>query len=111
MTEFWAKVEMMGHVTIAGRVSEVEMFGGKLGRVEVPQPDGTFATQFFGAGSVYRITAVSEEVARAIASRVAPPISAWDLPRRPALPRPDEDDETGPRITAPDDFSDGNYED
>ena len=35
---FWAVVEMMGHVRIAGYVTEETRFGAALGRVDIPQP-------------------------------------------------------------------------
>lgn len=107
--EEWAVVELMGHVRVAGKLSEVERFGSKMGRIDIPiAPDpacmckGTgripglgdepehacpqcgfrFVTQFFGGGSVYRITAVSEEAARAVARSCQPePVHAYELPR------------------------------
>ena len=118
--EVWAIVELMGHVRIAGKLTEEERFGSKMGRLEIPCPpkpdcpacNGTgiieppadnpaeyprrqcrmcpqFVTQWFGGASVYRISPVSEEVARAVARKSAyMPVNAWELPR-PAL--------TGPR--------------
>lgn len=102
----WAVVELMGHVRIAGRLTEEEKFGGKLGRLDIPtskpcervhvpfqdpcpdckdtkQVDGGFVTQWFGASSVYRITAVTEDVARDIARRSSSvaPVQAWEHPK------------------------------
>jgi hypothetical protein len=92
--EMWAVVELMGHVKMAGRVSEEERFGAKMGRIEIPQEDGSFVTQFFGGGSVYRITAVTEEAARLVAKAAkVQPISPWDLPRALAGPTGTSDDE------------------
>jgi hypothetical protein len=113
--EMWAIVELMGHVKLAGRMTEEEKFGAKMGRLDIPRtPDpnckacggwghidksdvgegqtahpcglcGGFVTQFFGGGSVYRITIVSEAVARHVAKGNAPaPVSPWDFPK--ALP-------------------------
>ncbi len=80
--ESWAVVELMGHVKLAGKVTEQEVFGAKLGRVEIPQRDGTWVTQLFGGASVYRISPVSEEVARAVAlTTTYMPLSPWELPR------------------------------
>lgn len=77
---FWAIVELMGHVKVAGYLTEEERFGVKMGRIDIPSADGT-VTQYFGGSSVYRITPVTEEVARAYAeARQARPISRWDLP-------------------------------
>lgn len=99
--EFWGKIELMGHVTHAGRISEEEKFGGKLGRVDVPRPDGTFATVYFGAASVYRISILTEEVAQQLGMKTAAPVSPWELPRpTPSLPPPTLSD------GAPDDYID-----
>lgn len=79
--ECWAIVELMGHVKVAGLVSEEERFGCKMGRVEIPTESGGFVTQWFSGGSVYRMTPVSEEVARAVALRNQPtPVHRWELP-------------------------------
>lgn len=59
----WAVVELMGHVTLAGRVIKPGEYGG-LWQIDVPDGD-TYQTQFFGSQSVYRIRMVSEEIARA----------------------------------------------
>ena len=61
----WAIVEMMGHLTIAGRVTRPGEYGG-LWQIDIPEGD-TYQTQFFGSQSVYRIRIVSEEIARAYA--------------------------------------------
>lgn len=78
----WMVVELMGHVRLAGRVSEEEKFGSKMGRVDVPVGDG-FVTQYFGGASVYRLTLVTEEVARSVAKNLTQPVpvSAWELPK------------------------------
>ncbi|HEY1186669.1 MAG TPA: hypothetical protein VGE74_03380 [Gemmata sp.] len=83
--EQWAIVELMGHARFAGRLSEVEMVGAKLGRLDIPTPDGGFATKLFGGGSVYAVSFVDEAAARAVAARSqVPPVHAWELPK--ALP-------------------------
>lgn len=77
----WAIVELMGHVRMAGLVSEEQHFGATLGRIDIPRGDTEYATQFFGGGSVYRISPCSEEVARAVAARNQPaPVHQWELP-------------------------------
>jgi len=78
----WAVVELLGHVKLAGRLSEEEKFGAKMGRLDIPASDG-FTTQFFGGASVYRITPVTEAVARQVAGRNQPaPVSPWDYPKQ-----------------------------
>jgi hypothetical protein len=80
--QHWAIVELMGHVRLAGRLTEVERFGSKLGQLDIPTAEGGFVTQFFGGGSVYRITAVSEQVARDVAASNQPqPIHTWEYPK------------------------------
>lgn len=62
----WAVVELMGHITLGGRITKPGDYGG-LWQIDVPEGD-TFRTEFFGSQSVYRIRIVSEEIARAYAS-------------------------------------------
>lgn len=64
--ESWAIVELMGHVCVAGRVTEETLFGAQLGRIDIPINDTDFVTQYFGGSSVYRITPVTEDAARQV---------------------------------------------
>lgn len=92
----WCIVELLGHVRIAGQVSEVERFGTKMGRIDIPKADG-FTTQYFSGTSVYRLTPTTEEIARAVAERSQPqPVHRWEIPSL-AAPEP---------IVAPPDFED-----
>jgi hypothetical protein len=95
-----AILEIMGHTRLAGFVTEEERFGSKLGRIDIPQKDGTLVTSFFTGSSIYRLTACSEEVAKAVAlSTHEAPIHAYELPKmlaKPQVPRNDpfdDDDE------------------
>jgi hypothetical protein len=85
----WAILELMGHVRLAGRVTEESHFGVALGRIDIPNGD-TFTTQYFGGSSIYRLSPVSEQVARIVASQNQPePVHRWELPlaaRAVALP-------------------------
>ncbi len=85
--EQWAIVELMGHVRVAGRVTEEEHFGAKLGRIDIPKHDGGFTTQYFGGSSVYRLTPTTEDMARAVALHSQPePVHRFELtpPRQDA---------------------------
>lgn len=94
-TGAWAVVELMGHVRLGGRLSEEERFGAKMGRLDIPREDGSFVTQHFGGQSVYRITYVSEAVARHVARGCSPePVHAWDFPKAIG-PAADRDDKSG----------------
>jgi|GEM_PF-1673818 len=61
----WAVVDLLGHVTIAGRITKPGEYGG-LWQIDIPEEE-TFRTEFFGSQSVYRLRMVSEEIARAYA--------------------------------------------
>ena len=79
----WAILELMGHVKLAGYVTEEEHFGGKVGRIDIPTDDGSSVTQFFGGHTIYRLTPVTEAVARAFAERNKPrPVYLYELPAR-----------------------------
>lgn len=87
----WAIVELMGHVRLAGMVTEEERFGAKMGRVDIPGPGDTiFATQYFSGASIYRVTPTTEEVARKIAMQYQPQPAAL-LTQAPGVF--DEDDQ------------------
>ena len=80
----WAIVDLLGHVRMAGLVSEEEHFGTKMGRIDIPNVQGGFTTQYFSGSAVYRLTPTTEEIARAVAARSQPePVHRWELP--PAL--------------------------
>ena len=84
--EAWAYVELMGHSRIAGRVSEQVIAGRNLLRVDIPQTDGTFRTEFFGGSAIFRITPAEESVIRKIVDRLKPePVFAFMLDRTPRL--------------------------
>ena len=90
--ESWAIVEIMGHQTYAGLLSEQTIGGASFVRVDVPQVGEIPAfTKLFGGGSIYCITPVSEQVARLRAESLRQsPMSIYDLPEavRQALARP-----------------------
>lgn len=78
--ETWGIVELMGHVRLSGRLSEENHFGSVLGRIDIPQLDGSMVTQYFSGSSVFRITPTSEQIARDIALSDKPkPIQVWEL--------------------------------
>jgi hypothetical protein len=90
--EMWGILELMGHVRLGGRITEEERFGSKMGRIDIPNKDGGFTTQFFGGSSVYRLTPTSEEAARHVALNCQPtPVHSWELPK-PALTHAREPD-------------------
>lgn len=93
--EQWAILELMGHVKLAGRVTEEEHFGAKLGRIDIPTTDGGFTTQFFSGGSIYRLTPTTEEIARHIAANNQPrPVQVWELPAAAGRTAPEHLEDT-----------------
>jgi hypothetical protein len=90
--EHWCVVELMGHQRIAGKVTEQNLFGTALMRVDVPEIDGRDGfTKFYGATAIYAVTPVEEAVARAIAKSIdTRPVEEWQL--RALLPKPKYDD-------------------
>jgi hypothetical protein len=63
----WALVEQMGFRKTVGKVAEVEQYGTKMLRLDIPHMNGTGAeewtTRFCGGPSLYQVTPLSEEVA------------------------------------------------
>jgi hypothetical protein len=89
----------MGHVRMAGLVSEATIAGHGFLRIDVPKADGLLtdwvATQYFNPSSVYRMTPVTEAIARKVAADNQPrPATRWELEAREAVThdREDEDD-------------------
>lgn len=120
-TDVWAICELMGHVKLAGKLTEEERFGAKMGRLDIPTTDTCscangsklelmaptlpcdkchgsgfvhgFVTQLFGGSSVYRITIVTEEVARTVCKQNSPaPVNPWDFPKQLTTAPPRDDD-------------------
>jgi hypothetical protein len=92
--EGWAIVELMGHVRLAGYVTEVELAGAGFLRLEIAEHnDGHVvwpaATQFCAPGSVYRITPCTEEAARLVRSH-AEPVTRWEIPKAALAAGPPE---------------------
>ncbi len=89
--EGWALVELMGHRRTAGKVTEVELAGAKVLRVDTPNADGeTVATQFYGGSALYCLTPCEEET---VMKWLNGP-ERWGLPDpvRLALPKPQDED-------------------
>ena len=85
-----AIVELMGHNTIAGYVTEVTIAGAAMLRVDVPAVgDQPAYSKFVGGSAIYGITPTTQEIAQRAAQRLrVRPVSEWTLPDstlRPAL--------------------------
>ena len=79
--DHWAIVEVFGHNTFAGRVTEQTVGSASFVRVDVPGVGELSGfTKLLGASAIYGITIVSEDAARAKAAMLKQqPISTWDL--------------------------------
>lgn len=87
--EGWAILELMGHRRLAGWVTETELAGAGMIRIDVPDrsTDHVVAppvSQFYSPAAVYALTPTTEDLVLAVAARPAP-VHAYELPR-PALP-------------------------
>lgn len=112
--EGWAVLELMGHRVLVGRVSEVEMFGGKVCRIDAlsveafsgvcggervwdhvcPEHQLTekWVTQFYGVAAIYCLTPSDEQTIRARLTRAyLRPTYALVAPREEGDEPVDED--------------------
>ena len=69
----WAIVEQMGFRKTVGRVDEVEMYGTKMLRLDIPTLDGGFVTRFCGGPSLYQVSPLEEAVALEMAKHQSDP--------------------------------------
>lgn len=96
----WAVVELFGHQRLVGVVSEQTIAGQGFIRVDVPETKSQSAfTRLLGAGSIYAINPVSEDIARAyIDHQSQAPIDVFEIKMLKSLNHPhvlenDEDDD------------------
>lgn len=114
--ETWAIVELFGHTTVAGYITEQSIGGGAFIRVDVPDIDGQPGfTKFYGDKAIYAITPTTEEVARIAVERLrVRPVTHFVVPAPSANRQlvdsyaesePDkDDDESWKRAIDDDDF-------
>lgn len=97
--EGWAIVELMGHRRLAGYATEEEHFGTAMLRLDVHGLDDEKTpgvSQFYGGGSIYCLTPISEDIARRMGERLQPaPVRPYELEARSPV-EADYDDEDEP---------------
>lgn len=90
--EEYAIVEIFGHRRHVGRIREVERFGAKLLRVDVPK-DGDFAagyiSHFYGGASIFGMTPTDLDTVQR-ANKNAPLAGAYQLPAPTDYDDPDD---------------------
>lgn len=91
--EGWALIELMGHRTRVGKVSEAEIYGGKLIRIDIPINDlnGEFVTEYYGCGSIYSLRPISEDLASEYAKRNGDPRPVKPCDYKPQTPHSPEE--------------------
>jgi hypothetical protein len=79
--ESWAMIELFGHNRIAGLCSEINIGGGAMLRVDVPETSANPPfTRILNTSAIYAINPVTEEVARTYAEGIqSKPIESWDI--------------------------------
>jgi hypothetical protein len=95
--EAWAVVELFGHSTCAGKLTEQTIGGETFVRIDVPHPEGEY-TRLFGKGAIYAINLSDEATARRYAARSTPPLKPYTPPAMStiaALPAGQDIDDDG----------------
>lgn len=60
----WVLLELMGHRQRIGLAREEEVAGGLMLRIDIPTEGEEYATEYYGASSIYALRPVNEEIAR-----------------------------------------------
>lgn len=89
----WMRLELLGHRTRCGLVTEVEQFGAKMARIDIFRTGDAAPclTEFYAPSAFYALGQTTQEKARTWAD------NSWDLRNQlPAalLPSPADDDAT-----------------
>jgi hypothetical protein len=88
----------MGHRTRVGRVREVEMYGAKMLRVDLPTGEdldgekADFITEYYGGSSIYAVTPVEADIVRDYVRRMGDPRPARPISYRLEDRSGDDDD-------------------
>lgn len=97
----WAVLELMGHRRRAGLVEDVDMFGTRLCRIDIPIVDAKEATlldpavadvtrtEFYGGGAIYGLHPCDEATARRYAKTVISDSAIHPYEERAISYRPD----------------------
>lgn len=77
----WAIIEIMGHVRLAGRVSEQTVASSAFLRIDVPDVGGRPGfSKLYGSSAIYCITPTTEDIARSVAETIrSEPLTPYDF--------------------------------
>ena len=92
----WAIIEIMGFRKHAGRIREVEQFGTKMLRIDIPIDGDSekWETRFYGGPSIFSITPTDKEsVLKANKPYEPPALTRYRQPEEAQARDPDEDEE------------------
>jgi hypothetical protein len=94
----WAILELMGHRRMAGWLTEVQVAGAMLLRIDVPASEtlgdeARAATQLYASGAIYCITPTTEAIARQVAASTRPIAPSHRLGAGGAAGGPSDDDQ------------------
>ena len=95
----WCALDMPCHADILLEVAnlrEVEQFGGKLLRIDIPCADGEQVTEYYGATAIYALRPCSEAVMRAGVDRWSDPRPVRPVDYRPAAALPSAQAQANP---------------
>lgn len=82
----WVMLELMGHRQRIGLAREEEIAGGVMLRIDIPTEGDGYATEYYGAASIYALRPIAEEVARDhYAARDPRPARPLEYKERPQI--------------------------
>ena len=85
----WVLVELMGHRRRAGQVREVEQFGVRQLRVDIPvDTELGFVSEYYGGAAIYGVHPCTEDVASAYAKSIGDPRPVAPVSFRLPAPEP-----------------------
>ena len=88
----WVFLEVMGHRSHHGLLTEVDRFGAKMARIDVfgKEDIEPRATHYYGGASIFSITPATEESCRAYVDRWSPKPAVQSLPAPSMIDYDDE---------------------
>ena len=87
----WCVLELMGHRRLGGYVTEEQIAGTHMLRVDIHAPESDrVVTQYYSPTALFSMTPTTEDVARSVTRHAPVPVSQFEVGH--LLPAPDQDD-------------------